>query len=207
MRLKGKIVKWKSEKGFGFIKPANGTSDVFFHENFLVNQSRRPVAGEEVSFEINTNNEGQQRAERILFKGERDPRTFGSRLDFFYSSLSFLFLICIGVLVYLNIVDPVIFILYLLLSIITFLLYWLDKIKAQKNVWRIPEKRLHFFSLIGGWPGALIAQRRLRHKSRKQSFLIVFYITVIVNISAVAFYCYSGADFISSDLVVQKVNR
>lgn len=83
MRSKGKIIKWQDDKGFGFIEPTNVGPDIFFHENFLVNQSRRPAAGDEVSFEVHTNHEGKQRAERILFKGELDPREFGARLDFF----------------------------------------------------------------------------------------------------------------------------
>ena len=74
MRLKGKVIKWQNDKGFGFIEPINGMPDLFFHENFLLNQSRRPVVGDEVSFEIATNLEKKQRAKRILFRGERDPR-------------------------------------------------------------------------------------------------------------------------------------
>lgn len=207
MRLKGKVVKWQNDKGFGFIEPINGDPDLFFHENFLLNQSRKPVVGDEVFFEITTNLEGKKRAKRILFRGERAPRKSGIFFDVFYSSLSCLFFICIGVLVFSKKLSPIILILYLLLSLITFLLYWQDKIKAKKDEWRTPENKLHFFSLIGGWPGALIAQRRLRHKSSKQSFLVVFYITVILNISATSFYCYSGSNFINYDLILHKINH
>ncbi len=207
MRLKGKVVKWKNDKGFGFIESINGGPDIFFHENYLVNQSRRPVVGDEVSFEINTNQERKQRAERILFRGERDPKNSGKFFDVFYSSLSFVFLICIGVLVFLKKLDPIILILYLLLSLIAFFLYRQDKIKAKKDEWRTSEKTLHFFSLIGGWPGGLIAQRWLRHKSRKKSFLVVFYVTVILNVSGIYFYCYSGSNFISYDLFIHEFNQ
>ena len=207
MRLKGKIIKWQNDKGYGFIEPINGKPDFFFHENFFLNQSRRPVVGDEVSFEIATNSEEKQKAVRILFRGERDPKKMGKIFDFFYSILSCLFLICIGVLVFFKKLDPIILILFLLLSFITFLLYRQDKIKAKNDEWRIAENTLHFFSLIGGWPGALIAQRRLRHKSRKQSFLVVFYVTVILNISAVSFYCYSGSIFINYDLFLHKFNQ
>lgn len=206
MRLKGKVIKWQNDKGFGFIEPINGMPDLFFHENFLLNQSRRPVVGDEVSFEISTNLEGKQRAERILFRGERDPRKSDKVFDVFYSSLSCVFLICIGILVFLKNLNPIILILYLLLSLITFLLYWQDKIKAKSNDWRTSENKLHFFSLIGGWPGALIAQRWFHHKSRKQPFRVVFYITVVLNISALSFYCYLGANSISYDLFLHKFN-
>ena len=207
MRLKGKVIKWQNDKGFGFIEPINGMPDLFFHENFLLNQSRRPVVGEDVSFEITTNPERKQRAVRILFRGERDPRKLDNFFDVFYSSLSCVFLICIGVLVFLNKLNPIILILYLLLSCITFLIYRQDKIKAKNAEWRTPENKLHFFSLIGGWPGALIAQRRLHHKSRKLPFQVVFYITVILNISAISVYCYSGSNFMRYDLFLHKINQ
>ena len=207
MRLKGKVIKWQNDKGFGFIEPINGMPDLFFHENFLLNQSRRPVVGDEVSFEIATNLEKKQRAKRILFRGERDPRKLDTFYDVFYSSLSCVFLICIGVLVFLEKLPPIIGILYLLLSCITFLIYRQDKIKAKNAEWRTPENKLHFFSLIGGWPGALIAQRWLHHKSRKLSFQVVFYITVILNISAISIYCYSGSNFVRYDLFLHKINQ
>ncbi len=207
MRLKGKVIKWQNDKGFGFIQPINGMPDVFFHENLLLNQSRRPVVGDEVSFEITTNPERKQRAERILFRGERDPIKVDNFFDVFYSSLSFLFLICIGVLVFLKKMNTTILILYLLLSCLTFLIYRQDKIKAKNAEWRTPENKLHFFSLIGGWPGALIAQRKLHHKSRKLSFQIVFYVTVILNISALSVYCYSGSIFLRYDFFLHKFNQ
>jgi uncharacterized membrane protein YsdA (DUF1294 family)/cold shock CspA family protein len=207
MRLKGKIIKWQNDKGFGFIEPNNGLPDLFLHESCLFNQSRRPVVGDEVTFEITTTPEGKQRAERILFRGEWDPRKLDKIFDVFYSSLSCAFFICIGGLVFLKKLDPIILVLYLSISLITFLVYRHDKIKAKKHEWRTPEKKLHFFSLIGGWPGALIAQRRLHHKSRKQSFRVIFFLTVILNISAISFYWYSGSSFIRYDLILQKVNQ
>ena len=66
-------------------------------------------------------------------------------------------------------------------SIITYCIYARDKMAAQNADWRIPEMTLHLMSLVGGWPGALIAQVLLRHKTRKPSFLIGYWVTVIVN--------------------------
>jgi uncharacterized membrane protein YsdA (DUF1294 family) len=43
---------------------------------------------------------------------------------------------------------------------------------------------LHLLGLAGGWPGALIAQQMLRHKSKKASFLAVFWVTVLINCGA-----------------------
>lgn len=71
---------------------------------------------------------------------------------------------------------------YLLLSLITFTIYAMDKSAAIKGHWRTPESTLHLFALAGGWPGALIAQQKLRHKSSKQAFRFVFWITVALNL-------------------------
>lgn len=206
MRVKGRVVKWQNDKGFGFIEPLRGNRDVFFHENFLLNPSRRPVVGDEVSYNIYTSSDGKQRADRVLLRGDVDPRRRDGIFDLFYWVVSFLFLACVGVLGFIKILDPVFLILYLFLSIITFLLYWRDKVKAQKDEWRIPENKLHLFSLLGGWPGALIAQRLFHHKSRKKSFKIVFGLTVMINIIGVSFYCISALKFIQYDSIVKKIN-
>ena len=71
---------------------------------------------------------------------------------------------------------------YLGASLITFLIYAKDKSAAKKGKWRTPEQALHVYSLLCGWPGALLAQQWLRHKSQKKSFRIVFWITVLLNI-------------------------
>ena len=47
---------------------------------------------------------------------------------------------------------------------------------------RTPEARLHLYELLGGWPGALVAQQKLRHKSSKQAFREVFWSTVVLNV-------------------------
>lgn len=71
------------------------------------------------------------------------------------------------------------------MSIATYLIYWLDKSAARKGYWRTPEITLHFLAVVGGWPGALIAQQTLRHKTQKQPFRWVFWLTVLVNIAVV----------------------
>lgn len=70
---------------------------------------------------------------------------------------------------------------YIVASTITFFAYYLDKIAAKNNRWRTQEKSLHLLALLGGWPGAWLAQRTLRHKSRKPAFLTIFWITVFIN--------------------------
>jgi uncharacterized membrane protein YsdA (DUF1294 family) len=71
--------------------------------------------------------------------------------------------------------------LYLSVSLLTFAVYAVDKSAARRGRWRTSEKALHLLALLGGWPGALAAQRLLRHKSRKRSFQAIFWLTVVAN--------------------------
>jgi uncharacterized membrane protein YsdA (DUF1294 family) len=70
---------------------------------------------------------------------------------------------------------------YGVVSILTFLIYWFDKSAARQGQWRTKESSLLLLGLAGGWPGAVVAQRVLRHKSRKQSFQMAFWGTVVMN--------------------------
>jgi uncharacterized membrane protein YsdA (DUF1294 family) len=65
------------------------------------------------------------------------------------------------------------------------------------GAWRTAENRLHVLALLGGWPGALIAQQVLRHKSRKASFRFTFWVTVVLNCVALAWlFTAGGAAFV-----------
>ena len=83
-------------------------------------------------------------------------------------------------------------VLYYGASIITYGVYARDKTAAQNAGRRVPESTLHLMSLVGGWPGALIAQVLLRHKTRKTSFLIGYWLTVIVNCAALGVVLVKG---------------
>ncbi|MCW8279158.1 DUF1294 domain-containing protein [Pseudomonas sp. PCH199] len=70
---------------------------------------------------------------------------------------------------------------YGIVSVLAFLLYWSDKHKARTDQWRTPENVLHALEFAGGWPGALLAQQVFRHKTRKISFQLVFWLIVLLH--------------------------
>jgi uncharacterized membrane protein YsdA (DUF1294 family) len=70
---------------------------------------------------------------------------------------------------------------YLLASAACFAAYALDKSAARSHARRTPERTLLLLGLAGGWPGAVLAQQWLRHKSAKASFRAKFWATVFVN--------------------------
>jgi uncharacterized membrane protein YsdA (DUF1294 family) len=71
--------------------------------------------------------------------------------------------------------------------------YWKDKDAAARGAWRTPEKTLHALALIGGWPGALVAQSLFRHKSRKAPFRLAFWATVALNCAALGWLLAAAA--------------
>ncbi|MEZ8201129.1 DUF1294 domain-containing protein [Vibrio splendidus] len=75
---------------------------------------------------------------------------------------------------------------YLVIGVVTFFVYAKDKRAAINGNWRVPEKTLHTFSVVGGWLGALIAQDKLRHKTQKQPFRSIYWLTVVINVAAFA---------------------
>ena len=81
--------------------------------------------------------------------------------------------------------------LYLAASVAAAIVYRVDKSAAQTGRWRTAESTLHVLSLIGGWPGALVAQHMLRHKSRKVSFRVAFLATVALNCGALLWFLWT----------------
>lgn len=75
---------------------------------------------------------------------------------------------------------------FVALSLFTFTAYYSDKQAAIRGTRRTPESTLHALSLLGGWPGALLAQRNFRHKTGKARFQVLFWMSVIANVSVFA---------------------
>jgi uncharacterized membrane protein YsdA (DUF1294 family) len=78
---------------------------------------------------------------------------------------------------------PLLALVYGLMSLVCFIAYYRDKQFAIKGQPRTPEARLHLYEVLGGWPGGLLAQRLIRHKNRKLSYQLVFWLIVLLHVA------------------------
>lgn len=177
MRNQGKIAYWNEDKGYGFIQPETGTKQVFVHIRVYSKHAERPAVEDKVSYVLSTDKQGRPCAVKVKKAGEKE--SIKNYSGYILIALSFLSVVGVSVLAA-GIPVEVLF-LYLVASMITFIIYAKDKSAARKGNWRTKENTLHLLALLGGWPGALIAQQKLRHKSQKTEFRFVFWVTVILN--------------------------
>lgn len=177
----GTITKWNDDKGFGFIKPRSGGKDIFIHITGYSKEHKKPVAGLMVNYFHSTDARGRKCA--VDVRPVNGHKNNGRALRQKSSALIIcsIFFISLFLFSSLKLIPFVIVAVYFVMSVITFIMYAKDKNSAQNGNWRTPESTLQLLSLLGGWPGAAIAQSYLRHKSKKISFRFVYWITVIVN--------------------------
>ncbi|MFT5879845.1 MAG: uncharacterized membrane protein YsdA (DUF1294 family) [Moritella sp.] len=71
---------------------------------------------------------------------------------------------------------------YAVLSVITLVVYGRDKWAAKHQRWRTAERTLHLLALLGGWPGAILAQKVFTHKTSKSAFQRLFLLSVLCNL-------------------------
>jgi uncharacterized membrane protein YsdA (DUF1294 family)/cold shock CspA family protein len=206
MKKQGTVVKWDDLRGFGFIRSAGTSAEVFFHvRDFRASGGRTPRQGLVVAFEeIHVGGKGprgmavQPAAELALpaaqerSRNRSTARRLDSRATPPPKSAAIVALPLMAAYVFAVAwsvwtrrlpwwVLPALF----FLNVFTFFAYWHDKYAAGKGAWRISESTLHTWGLAGGWPGAWFAQQVLRHKSSKQSFRTTYWGTVVVNCAAV----------------------
>jgi uncharacterized membrane protein YsdA (DUF1294 family)/cold shock CspA family protein len=184
MRNQGKITNWKDDQGFGLITPSGGGRQVFVHIKSFSNRQRRPVGNELVTYELTIDTKGRPQGENVAFVGDRTPQASTPGPGIGSLTFGVLFLTFVAGAVFAGKLPFAVLSLYLVGSAVAFFAYALDKSAARNDGWRTPETTLHIFSLVGGWPGALVAQKVLRHKSKKQSFQVAFWVTVVLNCSA-----------------------
>jgi len=188
MRFEGTVKTWNDDRGFGFIEPIKGGQEIFVHIKAFPPGTGRPVPSLKVTFEVELTTDGKKRAKNVLLVRQaraslRTPRTSsaawgkGSVAALAGFALTYTVVTLVwGTTVYLALG-------FLLMSVVCATAYWLDKTAAQNGQWRIPEATLLMLGMFGGWPGAIIAQQTLRHKTSKVSFRAAFWVTVVLNMA------------------------
>ena len=194
MRFKGKLTSWNDDRGFGFIHPIQGGEEIFIHIKALSARTSRPQVNELFWFEIETGPDGRKRAKNVEFvrktagrskvQAERSTRCGTATL------LAIPGFVALYVVIGIAWQPPLVLAaIYVVGSAITFLAYAKDKSAAQRNEWRTPEATLHLLAFVGGWPGALVAQQVLHHKSTKPEFRASFWTTVMLNVAGFVLFC------------------
>ncbi|MBW4440363.1 MAG: cold shock and DUF1294 domain-containing protein [Plectolyngbya sp. WJT66-NPBG17] len=187
---RGKLVKWNDDRGFGFIQPNDQSQEVFLHISGIARPIRRPRVGDIIHYRTITRKNGKSRACSAMIQGATALKAESCSLRF--ESVSATLVLEVGLLALLPILgsihfaftqaNPTPLFLYPAMSGITFVLYHDDKSRAQGRRWRIPENTLHLCELCGGWLGAYVAQRLLRHKSSKTSYQREFFAIVTAHL-------------------------
>jgi uncharacterized membrane protein YsdA (DUF1294 family)/cold shock CspA family protein len=180
-RYQGKVASWNDDKGFGFIAPNGGGAAIFVHIKAFGDRRTRPASGDVVSFDLASNERGQPRADNVAFVNGGRPARSSAPAGAMSVIIALGFLAAIAVAVFAAVLPRAILGLYIVASVLALMAYAIDKSAARNNRWRTKESTLHLFALVGGWPGALLAQRIFKHKSQKQSFREVFWLTVVLN--------------------------
>ncbi|MFT2815574.1 DUF1294 domain-containing protein [Leifsonia sp. A12D58] len=204
-RLSGTLASWNDERGFGFISPEEGTERIFVHIKAFPPGPGRPQIGTELTFDLEHTAEGKDRAARVrpVGHGQRvrrpqgsssapgtNPRRGRSRRTSPFADYIMVVIFVAGYLA-VNALWPLplwVAGLYLAASIVSFIVYAIDKSAATNGRWRISENTLLLLGVIGGWPGAIVAQQTLRHKTKKASFRAAFWVTVVLNLIAFAVF-------------------
>jgi uncharacterized membrane protein YsdA (DUF1294 family) len=154
------------------------------HIKSFSQRQRRPSGNEIVTYEVSIDQQRRMKALNVAFITSRSHAAAPGNYRVSSLVVAVLFLTLIIGLVFAGKLPLALLGLYLGSSMATFIMYALDKSAAKSGRWRTQESTLHLLSLGGGWPGALIAQQHLRHKSKKVSFQIGFWATVALCVFA-----------------------
>ena len=209
----GTVVRWDSEKAFGFIRCPDIPADVFFHLRDF-SGAAKPSEGLRVMFQdIHVGGKGPRGlsveparnsivnapsapaplpVEAPLLPASRPAARSSSRWQkrreerplWIGLSLIGCWLVLWLVGIGMGRFPWIVLTAVVLVNLATFYMYWRDKDAAVQETRRVPEEHLHVLAVIGGWPGAWFAQQILRHKTVKQPFRSIYWGTVALNIAA-----------------------
>jgi uncharacterized membrane protein YsdA (DUF1294 family)/cold shock CspA family protein len=188
MRDQGRLCNWDDNKGFGFVTPDKGGLRAFVHIRAFSYRHRRPRNGDVITYQLAWDPKGRPRAENVLFREttarsstpQESPTPYAS---YIFCTLFFLGIVMLAAVGRLSWWLPLP---YIVMSLFTFCLYAFDKSAAMNRRRRTPENTLQGLALLGGWPGALVAQRMFHHKSKKASFQALFWFIVVIHLLGLA---------------------
>lgn len=218
MKFQGVLTHWNDERGFGFIKPDGGGQDIFVNIKSFGRVVDRPADGDRLSFEVELGSEGKKRATRVEFLNRPQPSKGIGRAELQRKSVPktaagpsssqasssrppwpVLALLSFAIFPVLYVwatvqwgVSLYVLLAYFFLSGWTYFMYVHDKAAARTGQWRVSEGSLLMMSMLGGWPGANLAQHLLRHKSKKFSFRFAHWTMVFLNLIAFGFLASLG---------------
>jgi uncharacterized membrane protein YsdA (DUF1294 family)/cold shock CspA family protein len=181
MRYQGRLTSWNDAKGYGFVTPNGGGDRAFVHISAFTGRRRRPVEGDLITYAVVRDSRNRLRADDVRYPGEPPPTKQATSRYAGAAALIVSFGCVVVALALLGKTPFLVPFMYVIASGTTFIVYAFDKSAALNGRWRTQENTLHLLSVVGGWPGALIAQQMFRHKSRKVEFRIVFWLTVFLN--------------------------
>jgi len=188
MRDQGRLTNWNDDKGFGFVTADQGGLRAFVHIRSFSYRPRRPREGDVITYQLAWDKDGRPRAENVLCREQPGGKTHAEPKPHGLLPASLFAVSFIGAVITLTALGKLHWLVpatYLTASLLTFCLYAFDKSAAMNRRWRTSEATLQKLSLVGGWPGALIAQRLFHHKSKKVSFQSLFWFIVILHLAAV----------------------
>jgi uncharacterized membrane protein YsdA (DUF1294 family)/cold shock CspA family protein len=183
LNQKGLLTAWNDAKGFGFITPEGGGERVFAHISVYAGRGR-PVADRKVAYSITKDDKGRPRAGRFQYAGAAKVGASVAPGVWIAAVFVVVFFSILAGLFHEGYLPVSILAAYGGVSLVLFVMYWIDKRAAQRGGQRTAEKTLHLFELCCGWPGALMAQQVFRHKTRKGSYQFVFWLVVLANLGA-----------------------
>lgn len=170
----GTIVEWRDAQGFGFLELGNAR--VFLHRREFAEFHKMPEVGDRIRFSIGLDKVGRTCAKSATHLND------GGKLRI--AALAVLMVLLVLPTVALSrLAIPLAFSVgyFGIASLFAYGIYAADKGRARRDEWRVPEATLHLIEFIGGWPGAFIAQRRLRHKCSKGPYQVVFWVIVLAH--------------------------
>jgi len=181
MRYLGRLTDWNDAKGYGFVEPNGGGVRAFVHVKAFDRVSRRPENGDLISYALHRDSRDRFNATSVRFANTQRRVEASKPFALPRKSIAFVFACLLAAAWWAEKIPAFVPGIYAFLSLLAFAAYARDKAAARDNTWRTPENSLHAIAIFGGWPGALVAQDVLRHKSSKPAFQWMFWFTVLVN--------------------------